>query len=54
MKDLCSFMILSRLMIVTINATVEVCSGKQNTYFIFNNFFFDVEYIYGFVMLGGL
>jgi hypothetical protein len=41
-ENLCSFMIMSRSTLLTINDSVKDSSEKQNTQFIFNNFFQNV------------
>ena len=41
-KDICSFMIMSRSTLLTINDSVKVCSENHSTHFIFNNFFQNV------------
>jgi len=41
-EDVCSFMIISRSVCLTINVSVKGCSENQNTHFIFNNVFVNV------------
>ena len=41
-EDVRSFMIMSRSIHLTLNASVKGCSEKQNAHFIFNNFFENV------------